>query len=105
MCEPGGDFEDDLEIIGYTAQTLPRGVIVATVALYDCVRFDKMFEPYEQILYGDFRPGRYGFLLKDIKEVSPPIPARGALGLWDWDDTPPQPQPEQGALFGDVRDD
>lgn len=33
--------------------------------------------------FGDYTPGRYGWLLENVKPIEP-IPARGSLGLWDW---------------------
>lgn len=38
--------------------------------------------------FGDYTPGRYAWLLRDIRALPTPIPARGGLGLWDW--TPPE---------------
>jgi hypothetical protein len=36
-------------------------------------------------ILGNFAPGRYAIYLEDIMRVDPPVPARGALGLWEWD--------------------
>ncbi len=70
---------------------LPRGVVLATCRLVDVdhITFDYNVSPVQRPL-GDFRPGRYAWWLKDIKRLAIPIPARGALGLWDW-----QPPVEQ----------
>jgi activating signal cointegrator 1 len=38
----------------------------------------------DQRPYGDFTPGRYAWLLADIKPLAEPIPTRGRQGLWDW---------------------
>lgn len=35
--------------------------------------------------FGDFRPGRWGWILEDIKAVDPPVPARGRQQLWNWE--------------------
>jgi len=35
--------------------------------------------------FGDYTPGRYAWLLADVRRLEEPIPARGALGLWNWD--------------------
>lgn len=37
--------------------------------------------------FGNYTPGRYAWLLANVKKLETPIPAKGALGLWDW--TPP----------------
>lgn len=34
--------------------------------------------------FGDYAPGRYAWLLADVTPLAEPIPARGALGLWEW---------------------
>jgi hypothetical protein len=36
--------------------------------------------------FGDFSIGRYGWFLANGKMLPEPIPAKGALGLWDWND-------------------
>ena len=41
--------------------------------------------------FGDYTPGRYAWLLANIEPLPAPIPARGALGLWEW--TPAAVQP------------
>ena len=33
--------------------------------------------------FGDYTPGRFGWLLKDVRPLREPVPCRGALGLWD----------------------
>jgi len=40
--------------------------------------------------YGDYGPGRFAWLLDKIMPVDPPVPARGAQGIWLWtpDSTP-----------------
>jgi hypothetical protein len=38
--------------------------------------------------FGDFRPGRYGWFLTNVKMLPEPIPAKGMLGLWEWDEVP-----------------
>jgi hypothetical protein len=43
--------------------------------------------PESELAFGDFSPGRFAWHLKNIRALENPIPARGALGLWDWDDT------------------
>ena len=67
---------------------LPLGGVLAICDLVDCFRFDgdtwKMLHPRE-VAFGDFRAGRFGFRLINVRRLPEPIPARGALGLWTWD--------------------
>lgn len=67
---------------------LPLGAIVATCTLVDCLPTnglelqDMLTE--DQGYFGDFRDGRYAWVLEDIRRLPEPIPAKGALSLWDW---------------------
>lgn len=40
----------------------------------------------DQRPYGDFAPGRYAWLLADVRPLTPPVPAQGRQGLWAPDD-------------------
>lgn len=92
---------------------LPSGVIVATCELTDCciigepVEYDDQREccrwahyplldslgihvecvqiGSHELLFGDYTPGRYGWILANIKLPDRPIPAVGKQGLWEWD--------------------
>lgn len=71
---------------GVKEEHLPRGFIISTCNLVDCVPTDSMTQKqieFEQY-FGDFTPGRYGWILEDVKSVGP-IPAKGKQGLWEWD--------------------
>lgn len=43
----------------------------------------KDIEVEDQRPYGDYRPGRFAWILDDIKPLSAPIPAKGKQGLWE----------------------
>lgn len=79
---------------------LPLGAIVATCNLVSVHRIDpdqrwfgsglcgpiRFWELTDQErAFGDYTPGRYAWLLADVKMLPEPIPAKGALGLWEWD--------------------
>ncbi len=67
---------------GYDPDTIQRGAVVAIVHMADCVQFPHpMVEPDP---YGNFAPGRYGYLLELLEKLETPIPARGYQCLWDW---------------------
>ena len=34
--------------------------------------------------YGDYSEGRYAWMLANVDPLPTPIPAKGALGLWEW---------------------
>lgn len=87
---------------------LPKGAIVAACELVDCVpteyiRLVKIIRPVQKPGYqwlwtenekafGDYSPGRFAWLLADIRALPEPIPAKGKLGLWTWEgELPPIP--------------
>lgn len=35
--------------------------------------------------FGDYTPGRYAWLLDNVQPLPEPIPAKGQLGLWEWE--------------------
>lgn len=81
---------------------MPLGAIVAVCELVDCQpinrgqtifgchteQHDYLYDlSNQERAFGDYTPGRYAWLLADIRPLDKPIEARGALGLWNW--TPP----------------
>ena len=104
-------FASVLAANGYSAHLmpawgLPRGCIVAVARLIDCVDADLMAAPGfayrlavdvpgrtgpietyqwqctdQERASGDYTPGRYAWLLADVRPLRTPVPCRGALGL------------------------
>lgn len=97
-------FREALEAAGYLPfDDLPMGCIVATCELIDCVSITHEPKTYlldrgsnwmqwlipplgKEYAFGDYTPGRYAWLLADVHKLPEPIPAKGALGLWNWDE-------------------
>lgn len=102
MIEP---FRGALRAAGYTkVREWPRGAIVAVCTLADTFQFTKANTANlseQELAFGDFTPGRYGFRLANVHMLPEPIPARGKQGLWHWEGelptdviaaiTPPRP--------------
>ncbi len=75
----------------------PLGCVLATCRLVNCVPTevldpgDTVFSVSlqkisdQEIQFGDFSPGRWGWVLEDVKQLLEPIPAKGTLGLWEWE--------------------
>jgi len=65
---------------------LPRGVILATCRLADCLKVTEgnagMFGEFER-LSGDLSIGRFVWVLEDVRPLIEPIACRGGQGLWD----------------------
>lgn len=69
---------------------LPLGAIVAVCTLEDCCptdllgglpRDDRLTE--QEAAFGDYQPGRWGWILGNVRALSEPIPCKGRLGLWE----------------------
>lgn len=79
---------------------LPFGAIVATAVITDCRRSESFtmeelcatrqldcpnaeLFAWNEGQMGDFEPGRFGWILEDIKALPTPIPWKGAQGFFD----------------------
>jgi hypothetical protein len=80
---------------GYaSADHLPLGSVIAVAVLADVLEFDRDslrkaregarrgLLPEHEAEFGDFSPGRFGFVLRDVRRLAAPVPVRGMLGLW-----------------------
>lgn len=75
---------------------LPRGVVIAVADLIGVVPTSingytppvlKARLTEVERAFGDFSQGRAAWILANVRTLREPIPAKGALSLWDW--TPP----------------
>lgn len=88
----------------------PLGAVVGTAVLVGCVPMVDVVGPsyeravvlgddgeawlhrmgeaptgvHDQFPFGDFRPGRWAWLLADVEQLTEPIPARGGQRIWKW---------------------
>jgi activating signal cointegrator 1 len=62
---------------------LPFGAVVAVANLQECVRTDMIsnLTPTERAL-GDYTPGRYGWVLRDVRRLKTPVPVIGRQFLF-----------------------
>jgi activating signal cointegrator 1 len=83
---------------------LPLGAIVAVCRLVSVIQIDRIEGNWlhgaamidgspvmthltsQERAFGDYAPKRFAWLLTDLRPIDPPIPAKGALSLWDWDE-------------------
>jgi activating signal cointegrator 1 len=71
--DAGPVFDDESWIDEYLAAT-------------DLIRRASRHHSWEQeSAFGDYSPGRYAWFLDNIRQLDEPTPAKGALGLWEWD--------------------
>lgn len=67
------------------------GHIIAEATLVDCIYMDEEFlskikNNNQEYICGEYSLGRYAWVLEDIKELETPIPAKGSLGIWNYND-------------------
>lgn len=58
------------------------GAVVAVADLVDCRRVSQL--PPE-LRDSEHANGPWCFVLENVRRLLPPIPAKGAQGLWEWD--------------------
>jgi hypothetical protein len=80
-------------------EALPLGCVLVVCRLVDCkviveTETEQLLMPGARMLqppqpertFGDYNPGRYAWILDNVsQQFDPPIPAKGHLGLWDWE--------------------
>ncbi|TAL29067.1 MAG: hypothetical protein EPN98_21740 [Phenylobacterium sp.] len=80
-------FREVFEAAGFaTASSLPRGCIIGTVFLAGCYPVElltaKWPEDARERRFGNYTPGRWGWVLKDPIRLREPVPCRGLQKLW-----------------------
>lgn len=69
-------------------EVFPRGCILATAELVDCIKITPEYIATlssDELALGDYTLGRYAWKLANVKRLPEPIPAKGAQGLWNWE--------------------
>ena len=85
-------------------EELPTGAVLGTVNIVACwpIRENHPDERYavlmagtdhqteitisgDEYLFGDYRPGRYAWVLNNPRPFRVPIAAKGRQGLWNWE--------------------
>ena len=67
---------------------LPRGCVIATASLIGCLTTEQSFPSEQEEAFGDYGPGRFAWWLDNVVPLPAPIPAKGSLGLWEWEGPP-----------------
>lgn len=102
-------FQSALGDYDFDPVTLPVGKIIATCELVHVMKMSVLQAfpacrlvaykkqiwslDYKERAFGDYQEGRYMWLLANVKLMPTFIPARGKLGLWDFE--MPTPEPEE----------
>jgi len=66
------------------AKDLPRGVLVALATIDACVPTEQISSFISDLewSHGDYTPGRWAWLLRDVERLTKPVEYSGALGLF-----------------------
>lgn len=80
---------------------MPLGAIVAIGNLVDCLYIGKTHLHYydhnkigarvvplpigNELAFGDYAEGRFAWVMKDVRRLPEPIPAKRKQGLWNWE--------------------
>jgi hypothetical protein len=70
------------------ASKLPLGAVLATCRLTACTLIKPAFTEMlsdQELAFGNYDGGRFAWILEDVTPLAVPIPAKGALGLWECD--------------------
>lgn len=72
-----------IDLLGNPDKEFPRGVIVTTATLVDCLPVEQLHHELIDIerMLGNYEAGRYGWRLANITRVNPPIPYLGSQGM------------------------
>ncbi|MDP8989617.1 MAG: ASCH domain-containing protein [Acidobacteriota bacterium] len=78
-----------LDYIAAQIKSLPLGCVIATANLVHCIETEmiqRYVQPFteQERRFGNYEPRRFGFLLENVVALPEPIPAKGALSLWEW---------------------
>ncbi len=86
--------EEPFRIYVPDPDVLPCGAVLAVVNLYEvmptaaaCERIIESGRLHE-LAFGNYAAGRFAFFTALIETFPTPIPAKGALGLWEWEGLP-----------------
>jgi len=69
---------------------LPLGAVLGTVELLACDPVELLIttaairDHPNEVMLGDYSPGRYGWILQVRDVFQDPVPAAGRLGVWNW---------------------
>lgn len=79
------EFTESEQAIGRLPMIIPFGAIVAICELVDVRPTHALGRKVSatERLYGDYAPGRFGWLLDNVRAFDEPIPYRGRQALFD----------------------
>ncbi len=84
--------KEDTELM-HLLQDIPLnyGKIICKCTLADCIYMtndyvNNMKSNHQEYICGGYKEGRYAWVLKDIEVLKNPIPTKGHLGIWNYEE-------------------
>lgn len=67
------------------------GKIICKCNLVNCIYMDEDFinkikDNHQEYICGEYKVGRYAWILDNIESLDKPILAKGSLGIWNYED-------------------
>jgi hypothetical protein len=81
-------FREAFRAAGMTSADVDaqRGHIIAVAEIVACAEADNHAQVGEpEFSFGDYTPGRFMWLLKNVRRLDKPVLVKGALGLWNYE--------------------
>ncbi len=79
---------------GLRGYEFPLGAVVAVVQLAACIRITDgtLLPPEPERSLGEYRRGRWMWVLRNVRRLPRPVRAVGQQGLWEWEEPAPMAQ-------------
>lgn len=86
------EWKEDLELMNLVkGYPFHYGNIICKCNLMDCIYMTEEYvkdmkeNHHEEYLCGEYKPGRYAWILEDIEPLKEPIKAKGHLSIWNYE--------------------
>jgi hypothetical protein len=85
-CYPYAGLPEDLKALlrqqGLESQALQRGCVLAVVSLVDCQPTEELPISNPERCCGNYAPGRFGWLTRDVRRLAEPVHCRAKQGFF-----------------------
>lgn len=92
LTKIGNSIDGRIELIHLISNDeMNYGNIICKCQLVDCIEMTEEYinkiknEEPQEFICGQYSSGRYAWILKNIEPLIKPIPARGQLGIWNYE--------------------
>ena len=92
LTKIGSSINERIELIKLIGNdAMNYGNIICKCQLVDCIEMTEEYinkiknEEPQEFICGNYAQGRYAWILKDIEPLANSIPAKGQLGIWNYE--------------------